>query len=580
MNAAAPERKANMGQPVPRIDGRLKVTGEALYSSDMAPANPAYAYLVTSSIAKGRIARMNLSEARAVPGVLDILTHENASHIKGSGFFSEGGTAATTIVPLSSPKVWHDGQIVAMVLAESYEAAREASYKVDVTYDEEQPTASFGSTGTRTVAAAEVSDTHEDPAAGDVEAALNESEVTLDAEYETPTQHHNPMELFATTCVWSGNELTIYGPSQFVYALKNGVAQQLGLDPHDVRAISHYIGGAFGSKASVTARTAIVAFAARKLNRPVNLVVTRAQGFTTTTYRAETRHHIRLGANRDGKLKAYSHDGWEITSRPDNYLVAGTDGTARIYAFGAVKTKVNLVYADRNTPGFMRSPPEVPYMYALESAMDEMAVKLDMDPVEFRRINDTMEDPVTGKPYSSRSLMQCYDQAAEAFGWSKRNPQPGSMRDGDELIGWGCATAMYPTYAAPASARVRLMSDGRVRVQIAAHDVGTGTYTIVAQTAAGRLGVPLDSVEVEMGDSALPAAPVSGGSNVTASATSVVMKACDAIREKLFRAVASADEGPLAGADVGQLDLREGRVTNADGASEALPAAFERLSAG
>ena len=290
--------------------------------------------------------------------------------------------------------------------------------------------------------------------------------------------------------------------------------------------------------------------------RPVKLVATRDQGFTIATYRAETRHHIRLGARRDGKLVGYSHEGWEISSRPDPYVVAGVEDSAQLYAFGAVATKVNVVHADRNTPGFMRSPPVVPYIFALESAMDEMALKLGMDPIEFRRVNDTMTSPIGDKPYSSRSLMQCYDQAAEAFGWKQRNPQIGSMRDGDWLVGWGCATALYPTHIGPAAARVRLMPNGDVRVQIAAHEIGNGVYTVLGQMAAERLGVELSSVTVEVGDSRLPPAPVAGGSNTTASACSAVMKACDAIRDKLFHAAVTANDGPLAGRNVDDLTLQ------------------------
>ena len=218
------------------------------------------------------------------------------------------------------------------------------------------------------------------PQAGDAKAALAAAPVTIDAEYETPPQHHNPMELFTTTCVWTGDSLTVYEPSQFVYGLRHGVAQRLGIKPEKVRVVSHYVGGAFGSKGTMTPRTAMIALAAKQLNRPVKLVATRAQGFTIATYRAETRHHIRLGARSDGKLVGYSHEGWEISSRPDPYVVAGVEDSAQIYAFGAVETKVNVVHADRNTPGYMRSPPVVPYVYALESAMDEMALKLGMDP--------------------------------------------------------------------------------------------------------------------------------------------------------------------------------------------------------
>lgn len=520
-----------MGRPEPRIDGRLKVTGAARYPSDLRFDDEVYAFLVTSAISKGRIARIDLDRARAVPGVLEILTHENADKIRPARFFAQGGTASTTIVPLGSPKIWHDGQIVALVLAETYEAAREARYKLDLDYEAEPAAATFGCPGTETVTVQEPSEDRQ-TAVGDAEAELAASAVRIDVEYGTPTQHHNAIELFATTCVWSGDELTVYEASQFVYGARNSVAEQLGMDPDKVRVISTFVGGAFGSKGALTPRTALVALAARRLGRPVKLVATRDQGFTIASYRAETRHRVRLGASRDGKLAGYSHEGWEVTSRPDTYFVGGTDSTSRMYAFGSVAARIHVVRADRNTPGYMRSPPEVPYMYALECAMDELAVELGMDPVELRRLNDTQSDPITGKPYSSRSLMQCYDAAAAAFGWSRRSADPGSMRDGEWLIGWGCATATYPTYLASATASVRLSPDGRVRVATAAHDLGTGAYTVIAQTAAERLGVPLEAVEVLLGDTDLPAAPIAGGSNTTASVCSAVLEACDAVRRR------------------------------------------------
>src|SRR5581483_10857786 len=239
---------------------------------------------------------------------------------------------------------------------------------------------------------------------------------------------------FSTTCLWVESGLTVWESSQNVTGFKNGLADQLGIDAETIRVISPFIGGAFGSRGSLTQRTALVAFAARHLGRPVKLVVGRDQGFTTATYRAETRHHVRLGAGRDGKLVALSHEGWEVTSRPDPYMVAGTDASTRLYACPNVASKVSIVHADRNTPGFMRSPPEVPYLFALESAMDELAVALGMDPIEVRRVNDTMQEPIKHLPYTSRGLMRCFDVAAKEFGWSKRDPKPGSMRDGDWLI--------------------------------------------------------------------------------------------------------------------------------------------------
>jgi xanthine dehydrogenase YagR molybdenum-binding subunit len=538
MSIAAPEPKANMGQPIPRYDAVAKVTGKAEYAADMALVRPAYAYLVTSSIARGRIDGFDLAAAKQVRGVIDIVTHENAEKLKDAKLFSNGGHASTTIQPLKSAAIAQEGQIVAVVLAESFEAAREAAHLVKVTYTAASPTASFDSPGTTSAPAkGQAARFKEDPKVGDFAEAFGNAEVKLDAAYETPTQHHNPMELFATSCVWNGGRLTIYEPSQYVYGLKNGVAEQLGIDADDVRVINPYVGGGFGSKGSMTPRTAIIASIARRLGRPVKLVATRDQGFNISTYRAETRHQIQIGASRDGKLMALRHEGWEISSRADAYAVGGTKTTTRLYACPNVDSLVSIVRADRDTPGFMRSPPEVPYVFALESAMDELAVQLNMDPIELRRINDTTKEPIGGKPYTSRSLMACYDQGAKAFGWANRNSQPKSMSDGDWLVGYGCATACYPTNMGPAAARVRLQRDGRTRVEIAGHEIGTGAYTVIAQAAAEKLGLPVEKISVLIGDSDLPPAPVAGGSNSTASTCSAVMMVCDQIRQRLFKAL-------------------------------------------
>ena len=507
---AAPAPKANMGAPVPRYDARTKVTGRAMYASDFALPDTAYAFLVTSAIARGRIRAFDLREARSLPGVLDILTHENIGDaIRPVKFFTEGGPASDSVTPLRSPDIAFAGQIIAVVLANSYEVARDAANRVMVDYEIAQPSATFGSPGAAEQELASQNKRHDDPEVGDFAAAFAAAPVKVETSYSTPTQHHNPIELFATQCSWSGPQLTVHEPSQNLYGIKNGLAAQLGIDPAQVRVISPFIGGAFGSKGGLTQRTAIIAVAARKLGRPVKLVPTRAQGFTVSTYRAETRHKIKLGATPDGKLQALSHEGFEVTSRPDPYAVAGTDASTRLYACPNVASNVTIVRADRSTPGFMRAPAETPYFFALESAMDELAVALKMDPVELRRINDTMKEPIKGLPYTSRSLIPCFDQAAEAFGWSKRDPRPGSMRDGDWLIGWGCATSAYPTQMGAAAARVSLFPDGTARVETASHEIGNGIYTVVAQTAAERLGLPYEKITVLLGDTLLPPAPVS-----------------------------------------------------------------------
>ena len=538
MSIAAPEPKANMGQPIPRYDAVAKVTGKAEYAADVALNSPAYAYLVTSAIAKGRVDGFDLAAAKKVRGVIDIVTHENAEKIKEAKLFSNGGYASTTIQPLKSNEIAEEGQIIAIVLAETFEAAREAAHLVKVSYTAAVPTTSFESVGTTSAPAkGQLAQFKEDAKVGDFAKAFAEAEVTISAAYETPPQHHNPMELFATSCVWNGENLTIYEPSQYVHGLKNGVAEQLGIDADKVRVVNAYVGGAFGSKGSMTPRTAIIASLARRLGRPVKLVATRDQGFNIATYRAETRHQIQLGASRDGRLTALRHEGAEISSRADAYAVGGTKTTTRLYACPNIDSLVTIVRADRNTPGFMRSPPEVPYMFALESAMDELAFKLNMDPIELRRINDTTKEPIKGNPYTSRSLMACYDAGAKAFGWAQRSAAPKSMADDDWLIGYGCATTCYPTQMAPAAARVRLQRDGRARVEIAGHEIGNGAYTVIGQAAAEKLGIPVENVSVLIGDSNLPPAPVAGGSNSTASTCSAVMMVCDQIRAKLFKAV-------------------------------------------
>lgn len=568
-----------IGSATTRIDAQRKVTGQARYPSDVAVANPAYAWLVTSAIAKGQITRIDASDTKKVKGFIDLMTHENTKgQVKLPKDAKAGRQTSTTIVPLDSPRIWHDGQIVAMVVAETMEAAREAAHRLRVTYAAETPSASFDDKGVLVQAAAEASKEHEDPKVGDADAAFAAAPVKIEADYSTPTQHHNPIELFTTTCVWEDDRLTVYEPSQFVHGMKANLAGQIGVAPDKVHISSEFVGGAFGSKGTLTPRTALVALAAKKLKRPVKLVMTRDQGFTVTTYRAETRHHIKLGASQDGKLTALVHEGWEISSRPDAYVVAGTATTARLYACPNVSTKVNVVHADRNTPGFMRSPPELPYLFPLESALDELAEKLGMDPVQLRLLNDTQVELIKGLPYSSRSLKQCFEQASAAFGWSKRSAKPGSMSDGDWLIGWGCATSCYPSHIGPAAARVTLYSNGKARVQTATHDVGTGAYTVVAITAADRLGLTVDDIMVEIGDSSLPPAPVAGGSNSTASVCTVVAKACEEIGQRLAAAATSSSDSVFAGLDPKSLTLGPGGLRSADGKQEELRKALLRVN--
>ncbi len=534
MIPAAPRPRENQGKPHTRIDARLKVTGKARYAADIPVANLAHAALVTSDIARGEVVSISLEAARAYPGVLEVMSYEDIGDLKEPRF---SNSSYTSLGPLHSRTIHHDGQIVALVIAETFEAAEEAASRVSVKYRPQPVTAGFDSPGAVEMdAAGKVALLDEDPCTGNFAEAFDRAEVQIEASYSTPTQTHNPIELFSTTALWNDGQLTLYEPSQSVYGFRAEIAHQLGMNPSDVRVISPYVGGGFGSKGPSTPRSALVALAAKRLNRPVRCVVSRSQAFTTQPYRAATRHRVKLGATRAGRITAYGHEGWELCSRVDNYAVGGTDTTARLYAYGTVATHVRLVKADRQTPAYMRSPPELPYMFALESALDELAYALNMDPVRLRVLNDTQNDPISGKRFSSRHLEACYAKGARAFGWHKRNPIPGTMRDGDWLVGLGCATAVYPTNVAAATARVRLEASGHVLVQSASHELGTGVRTVAGQMAAEQLGVDLAEVTVEMGDTGLPPAPVSGGSNSTASVCSAVLLACEKILARLRKA--------------------------------------------
>ena len=539
-----PAAKENMGQPIPRYEALQKVTGAKIYADDLpVPGRPAYGWMVTSDIAKGRITSIDDAAAKAVPGVQMVMTHENRPAIGDAKTFAAGGLALTGVAPLAGPEVHHDGQPVALIVADTFEAAREAAFKLKIAYSEQAPTATFGSAGATEKNLKDINPRFEPIRFNDADAAIAGSAHSIDSEYYTPAQHHNAIELFSTTAYWDGPRLVLHEPSQFVWGLKNAAAEQMQTDSDAVTVKSPFVGGAFGSKAAMTHRTALAAMAAKQLGRPVKLVAMRDQGFTHSGHRQETKQRVRLGCDAKGKLTGYEHTQWEFTARTTPYSNGGTDKTAAMYDFKAVKSDNYVVQGDRNVPTFMRSPAEVPVVYALEAAMNELAAKAGIDPVEFRKMNDTRVDPVKGVPYTSRSLNQCLDAAAERFGWDRRNPQPRSMRDGEWLIGWGCSMAMYPTQMSPSTARVTLKRNGTAAIEVAAHDVGTGCYTIAAQAAGERLGIDPQRISVRMGDSRLPPGPVSGGSISTASVTSAVANACDQLNERLgLSAEASADE--------------------------------------
>lgn len=519
----------NIGSPQNRIDGRLKVIGAARYAADFAVPHPLYGQLVISTIGVGQISAVNDAAANAVPGVRKIYTHLNQPKIKPAGFFGSGkGQAQQSWRPLAGPDVKFYGEIVALVVAETILAAREAAAALTFEYESEQPAATIEADGTTVEELKDKAIT-----VGDVDAGFAAAAHTVSQSYETAPNTHNAMELFATTALWQGDELTVYVPSQWVKGFQSGLATSLDIPEQKVQVLSPYVGGAFGGKGSLFSWTALVAAAARDLRRPVKLYVTREQGFTVASFRAETRQDVKIGAQADGLITTFVHDGRELSSRPDTYSVNGAENSCRMYHADNIRTSCSVIHADRQTPGFMRAPPETPYFFALESAVDELARELNMDPVELRIRNDVDHDPVRGVPFTSRSLVECFRQGSDAFGWSKYTPAVGSMSDGDDLIGWGVATATYPTQMAPCAVRVSLDMNGEARVQVASHDPGTGMYTVCAQAVHNKLGIPIESIQVELGDSRLPPGTIAGGSISTASNVSAIDIACDRILKRL-----------------------------------------------
>lgn len=595
-----------------RVEGVAKVTGTALYGADQTPVLAAggravynvgdpvlgvtraqrpilHAALRTSPIARGRITGILETRAREIPGVCEILTYRNiGKRIKPGKPLLEHGYMSQAVAPLLSDQIFFPDQVIAVVIANSFEIATEAAEALEFSFDAERPSISFDSPGAQVAKAKSLGEP--ELKAGDAKKALEESAVCIDAWYETPAQHHNPIELFQTTCDWTTDEhgkeqLRVWESTQNTRGFQHGLAKQLGLKPAQIRIFSPYIGGAFGSKGELGQFTAIAAFAARALGQPVKLVATRRQCFSLRTFRAETRHHLKLGADTQGRLLALDHESWELTSRTERFATAGSDSTSRLYACANVRTLVHNVETDRQAPGFMRAPPEMPYLFAMESAMDELAYKLNLDPVELRRRNDTMVELATDRPYTSRSLVRCIEQGAELFGWAARNPAPRSMSEGDDLIGWGFASAFYPTQIGPADCRITLQpapeppATPHALVEVGTHEIGTGIRTVVAMTVADLLGLPMEAVEVRLGDSALPAAPLSAGSNSTATITSVLAKCCVEIREKLAKAAVKDRRSPLYARDPALVRLIGGQAifTRDPGATAPTPGQVDAM---
>jgi xanthine dehydrogenase YagR molybdenum-binding subunit len=554
----------SIGQPVTRVDGRLKVTGRARYTTEHPVPNVAHAVLVTSAIARGRIASIDAGGATRLPGVLAVMTHENAPKLRSRPPSSEAARSSNRVVQLlQDDGVRYAGQPIGVVVAETLETAREAASLVAVRYVAEPPDVRLEArlAYAHTPKQAARPDQPPDSSRGDVGLGLSEAGARIAAVYTTPFETHVPMEPHATMAVWDGPaKLTLYDATQGIFGVRRRVAELLGLEPENVHVISPFLGGGFGSKGPTWSHVALAAMAARQVNRPVKLALSRPQTFGPVGWRSRTRQKLTVGVKRDGALTALRHDTVGQTSTFDEFMEPASVPTRMAYACPNTVTSHRLVRSDIGTPVYTRAPGWAPGTYALECAMDEMAYAIEMDPIQFRLTNHADDDPETRRPWSSKSLRECYRVGAERFGWSRRPFAPGTLRDGPARIGWGMATAVYPAHRNPASAVARLRPDGTVLVESGTQDIGTGTYTVMTQIAADALGLPVDRVSFRLGDTDYPEAPLSAGSQTAASTGSAVHLAAKALRDTIVtRAVADVGS-PLSGARVDDVVIEDGRV--------------------
>jgi xanthine dehydrogenase YagR molybdenum-binding subunit len=532
----------NQNGPMNRVDGRLKVTGGARYAAEFPLQNMAHAVIIQSTIARGQIKNIDTSIAEKAPGVLAIITHLNAPKVVQTAGSQTSGDAAPEggdefskpVAVLKDANIDYYGQHIGVVIAETFEQAKHATELVKVTYNQERPAIILNKNLNRAYKPDKLAiPLKPDSGRGDINKGLSNAQVKLDETYSTPIEHHNPMESSATIAVWQGKNLTLYDASQNVNGVQDSIANTLRINKANVQVISHFLGGGFGCKFPVRGHIVLAAISAQRVQRPVKLVLTRQQMFTSVGCRPHSLQRIRLGALPNGKLTAVAQEITTQTSIAKEFVEHIGAATNMMYNAPNVLVTHRAVPLNMVTPTIMRAPGETPGMFALESALDELAYKLNIDPVELRIINDPPQDPEKNLPWSSRSLVQCLRQGAERFGWNKRNSKPASMRDGRYLIGYGVASATYPTNRQAASALAKILSNGQVLIQIAATDLGTGTYTILTQVAAEALGVAPEKVRVEIGDTRFPKSPGSGGSWGAASYGSAVYEACMAVRSKV-----------------------------------------------
>jgi xanthine dehydrogenase YagR molybdenum-binding subunit len=559
----SPSVLSALGQPIDRIDGRLKVTGRAPYTYEHPVPNAVPGVLLTSSIAKGRIIDMDTSKAERAPGVLLVLTHKNAPRLPSLTSQASASPAGRIVQTLQDDVIRYANQPIALVVAGTFEQAQEAAFLIHVEYVVETHAVTMADRASQAKTPAKINGEPADSHRGDMQAGLAQGHARFSHVYRTPFEVHNPMEPHATIAVWnSPDNLTLYDTTQGVWSDRDRVAHLLQLKEENVRVISPFIGGGFGSKGPVWSHVIITALAAKMLSRPVKVACTRPQMFGMLGYRSETQQTIAVAAQADGSLTALSNDTLCLTSTFDEFVESAALTTRMLYAVDNNHTSHRVIEANLGTPNFMRAPGESVGSYALECAMDEMAYELKLDPVEFRLKNYADKDPEKGRPWSSKSLKQCYAQAGDRFGWSRRNPAPRSMRDGKTLIGWGMATSVYPTRRSASNARAELHADGTFIVDAGTQDIGTGTYTIMTQIAAATFGVPVSQVKFRLGDTVFPKTPVSGGSQTAASTGSAVYLAAKALQERLIQMAASDARSPLSGVSAQDVEFSQGRMVS------------------
>jgi xanthine dehydrogenase YagR molybdenum-binding subunit len=517
-----------------RVDAVEKVTGRARYAADRVPENLAYGAWATAGIGKGRVVRVHTAAAEAVPGVLLVITRFEPDELHDAGFLMAGGFAVQSLEPLRDDRIAYRGQPIALVIAEDLVAAGEAVRLVTAEYETEPFTVRIDGAGAEPVPQEDEIPFLPDIHVGDADAAFAASPVRIESTYEHPAQHAMPMEPNASVVHWEGDRLVVDDTTQNANAVRFGLAAQLGIDPEDIEVRSPYVGGGFGQKNSMHLHVGPIAIASRRLGRPVKMVLARPQMFHLGAFRPNTRHTVRLGADENGRLLAAVHEVDQQTSRHDLFPAEITTVSSRLYATPAFRGRQRLVRTDVQTPGFMRSPFESPAMFALESAMDELAYATGRDPVELRLANDATADPVTGKPFSGRHLAECLRRGAARFGWARRDPVPGSMVAADgSTLGWGVAAGCYPGSIVPTVAHVTASADGTVTVGVGGHEFGQGIRSAVALLVARELAVPVARVTVHVGDTRVAPQHLTAGSWGTASALPAVRAAIDELRKSL-----------------------------------------------